>query len=358
MQRICHSLATHGYEVILIGRQKTNSIPLQSVSFQQRRLQCWFEKGKFFYIEYNIRLFFLLLHIPFDILSSVDLDTLLPCVLVGKIRSKPCVFDAHEYFTEVPELLHRPRTKRIWTLLSNWLIPKVDMAYTVSQSLQQLFSELYNKPFHLVRNIAVTLPSTQTTISTPPVILYQGALNEGRGIEALLNAVQEIPDVLLWLAGEGDLSTALRQQTAKLQLNDRVKFWGYIPPDELKQLTLQASIGINILENKGLSYYYSLANKTFDYIHAGLPAIHSNFPEYQLLNEQFEIGVLVDDLSTYTLKTAILKLINDKAYYTDLQENCKQAAKVFNWETEEERLIELYKTVDGSRTFKSSDATE
>jgi len=83
MQRICHSLATHGFEVILIGRQKATSIALKEATYQQRRLTCWFEKGKLFYLEYNIRLFFLLLKIPTDIISSVDVDTLLPCVVVS-----------------------------------------------------------------------------------------------------------------------------------------------------------------------------------------------------------------------------------------------------------------------------------
>jgi len=91
-----------------------------------------------------------------------------------------------------------------------------------------------------------------------------------------------------------------------------------------------------------LSYYYSLANKTFDYIHAGIPAIHSNFPEYQLLNKQFEIGVLVDDLSPITLKSAILKLVADHDYYVQLQRNCAEAAKIFTWEIEGKRLIDLY----------------
>jgi len=280
-----------------------------------------------------------------DIISSVDLDTLLPAVLVSKIKSKACVFDAHEYFTEVPEVVNRPLTKKVWNLVANSLIPRVDIAYTVSQSLQSLFSQLYNRPFHLIRNISVSTPVKAAPTITQPILLYQGALNDGRGLEELFHAIKDIANIRLWIAGEGDLSIQLRQLCKELDIAEKVHFWGYLQPVELKELTTKATIGINILENKGLSYYYSLANKTFDYIHAGIPAIHSNFPEYQLLNEQYEIGVLVDDLHPVTLKKAILKLVDDNDYYRKLQRNCIIAAQQLNWEKEAERLVELYKNL-------------
>ena len=302
MQRICHSLASNGFSVLLIGRVKSSSIPLLSTNYQQKRINCWFEKGKLFYLEYNLRLFLLLMTLPVDIMSSVDLDTILPVVLASKIRSKACVFDAHEYFTEVPEVVNRPFTKKIWSSIANNFIPRVDLAYTVSESLQSLFSGLYKRPFHLIRNISVSTPIKGSTTISQPILLYQGALNAGRGIEELFYAIQDLPSIQLWIAGEGDLSESLRQLSKELEIDEKVHFWGYLQPNELRALTAKATIGINILENKGLSYYYSLANKTFDYIHAGIPAIHSNFPEYQLLNEQYEIGVLVDDLSPATLK--------------------------------------------------------
>ena len=343
MQRICYSLASNGFSVLLVGRVKSSSIPLLSTIYQQKRINCWFEKGKLFYLEYNLRLFLFLMTVPVDIISSVDLDTILPTVLASKLRSKACVFDAHEYFTEVPEVVNRPLTKKIWSSLAYSLIPRVDLAYTVSQSLQALFSQLYNRPFHLIRNISVSIPEKVPSIPIQPILLYQGALNAGRGIEELLIAIKDIANIQLWIAGEGDLSDQLRQVCKELAITEKVHFWGYLQPKELRALTAKATIGINILENKGLSYYYSLANKTFDYIHAGIPAIHSNFPEYQLLNAQYEIGVLVDDLSPRTLKKAILQLIEDRDYYEKLQQNCVIAAQSLNWEKEEQRLIALYK---------------
>ncbi len=350
MIRICSTLANNGFEVLLVGRNKPNSIPLAAQNFQQYRFNLWFTKGKLFYLAYNIRLFFFLLFQRFDSIGSIDLDTLLPCFLVSKIKRKPIVFDAHEYFTEVPEVVNRPFTKSVWTFLGNWLIPKVDAAYTVSASLQGLFTKKYGIEFDLIRNISskkdtATLPKNAFPIPPKPVLLYQGVLNEGRGLENLIHAMQSIDNAELWLAGEGDLSNSLRQLATDLNVANRVIFLGYLLPDELKKVTAQATIGLNLLDNKGLSYYYSLANKTFDYIHAELPAIHVAFPEYCIINERLPISVLVPNLETATLVDAIQQLLTDDLLYQQLQDNCVAAQSVYHWEKEALQLIHVYQSI-------------
>lgn len=346
MIRICNSLAINGYQVKLIGRTKKNAIPLVQQSFQQHRFNLFFSKGKFFYLEYNFRLFWYLLFNRMDIIGSIDLDTLLPCFLIAKIKRKPLVFDAHEYFTEVPEVINRPVTKKIWETLGNWIIPQLKYAYTVSASLQDLFTKKYGISFGLIRNIA-RLDTLQTTdsIKEKKVILYQGVLNEGRGLEAMIEAMRQIENAEFWLAGEGDLSEKLRQQVADSDLQNRVSFLGYLTPKKLKEITQQVTIGINLIENRGLSYYYSLANKTFDYMQASVPAIHCNFPEYQRINAELEIGLLVDDLRPETLVSAVNQLLNDSIFYKRIVENCEKGKTIFTWEQEALKLIDFYDNI-------------
>lgn len=356
MIRICTSLANNGFEVLLVGRRRANSIPLTTKIFQQHRFNLWFEHGKLFYLTYNIRLFFFLLTNRFDVIGSVDLDSLLPCFLASRLKGKPCVFDAHEYFTEVPEVVNRPMTKWVWGTLGNWIIPQLKYAYTVSASLQALFTKKYGVNFQLVRNITKKEGSVnfnKPTFTNAPILLYQGVLNEGRGLAAMIKTMPLLPKGELWLAGEGDLSNELRQLAVDLKVTNRVKFLGYLQPDELKLVTLRATIGLNLLANKGLSYYYSLANKTFDYMYAGIPAIHMNFPEYTCINKELEIGVLVEDLAPKTLLKAIQKLTTNEAYYSQLVNNCQLGLEVFNWEIEEKRLVEIYKKAIQERKLKN-----
>ena len=353
MIRICSSLAKAGYEVELVGRVLPQSKAIIPQAFQQKRLKCWFNKGKFFYLEYNIRLFFYLLFQQQDLIYSVDLDTILPGFWVAKWKGKPQVYDAHEYFTEVPEVVHRPRVKRIWEWVAQHTIPRIQYCYTVCESLANLFEQQYGTPFEVIRNVnyksnwkSKSISSNDLSFSSDRIFLYQGALNEGRGLEAMIMAMQYVEGVQFYLAGEGDLSQELRALAQELGLGEKVKFLGYVLPKDLPALSQTAYAGINLLENKGRSYYYSLANKTFDYIQADLPAIHIGFPEYQKVNAMYEVAILVPDLQIETLVESIQKLLNDKAFYNRLQANCRLAAEVFHWEHEEQKLLAFFKKIE------------
>ena len=116
---------------------------------------------------------------------------------------------------------------------------------------------------------------------------------------------------------------------------------GMIAPNELPNITAQADIGLNLLKNKGLNYYYSLANKTFDYIQAGIPAIHMDFPEYKIINDQYNIGALISDLDEKSIISAISE-IKKSEKYEELSQNCRLAANELNWENEEQKLISFY----------------
>lgn len=152
MHKICTSLTEAGFEVKLVGRKLKSSKPLETKAFFQHRIYVFFTKGKLFYLEYNVRLFFYLLFAKAEIFGAVDLDTIVPCVLVGKLRKKKITYDAHEYFTEVPEVVDRPVIKKIWTWVEKVFVPQVDVCYTVSSSLAELYFSRYKKIFHVIRN--------------------------------------------------------------------------------------------------------------------------------------------------------------------------------------------------------------
>lgn len=368
MIRIGESLATEGYEVLLVGRQLINSQPSNNQWIKHERFKLFFNKGKFFYLEYNLRLFFWLLFQRFDIVCGIDLDTILPCYLVSILRGgKPCVYDAHELFTEVPEVVRRPMVRRIWLGIEGFVVPKLKYCYTVSQSVADEFDRRYNVKFEVIRNLpnraTVTRaprppkgefahhPSTITNYLLPithyplPIILYQGNLNEGRGLETAVEAMQYIENAELWIAGDGDLGSILRGMVKELKLEDKVRFLGYVQPKDLADITQQAAIGLHISEDKGLSYQYSLANKFLDYIQAGVPQICTQFIEYQRLNDEFNVAILIEKTDMALLLNALNLLLNDTELYRTLQQNCIKAAVVLNWEMEETKVIEFYRRI-------------
>ena len=346
MIRICTTLSEAGYEVILVGRKREESVPLVDRPFQQKRLSCRFQKGKLFYIEYNIRLFFYLLFKRFDIVNAVDLDSLLPAYLISNWKGKPCVYDAHEYFTETPEVVRRPLIKKLWERLADFVIPKLTHCYTVGPALAKIMGERYGVKFGVIRNLPFPQEEmAQPSESQPLTLLYQGALNEGRGLFEVIQAMEELKYVHLWIAGEGDLSEFLREEVDLRWLKDQIKFLGYLQPEELKEVTLKAHVGLNLLENKGQSYYYSLANKAFDYVQATLPSIHMNFPEYAALNEQYNVFELIDDLEIQTIIDAVESLLSDRENYSRLRTNCMIARSELNWDKEKDALLAIYENV-------------
>ncbi len=356
MQRICDTLARNGYTVTLVGRALPHSKPLLQKIYAQHRLHCHFQKGVLFYAEYNLRLGHYLLRASCDAICSVDLDSLPAGCMAALLRRKKRLFDAHEFFTEVPEVTGRPLVKWIWSALARCCLFFYRHAYTVGPALAQIFSTKYGIPFGVVRNMAVftgetnLAPAPTAAPDSKKILLYQGALNEARGIEQLLEALPLLDDRFeLWLAGEGDLSARLRQMAGTLGLGNRVRFLGMVSPDDLRALTRSAWLGLNVLENKGLSYYYSLANKFFDYVQAGVPALTMDFPEYRALNREYEVAVLLEQLSADAVVRAVKNLAENPSRHQQLRAAALEARKVWNWEQESRALLVCWAAVFQNR---------
>lgn len=357
MQRICTALADDGWDVMLVGRRLPDSKPLDNQRFRQKRLPCFFRKGFLFYAEWNLRLFLFLCFQNFDVLGTVDLDTMPGGCLAALLRGKRRVFDAHEHFTEVPEVTNRPLVKGFWRLVGRVFGRFYRRAYTVGPGLAEILGKEFGQSFAVVRNVPVRRTFQPVRASdepkSPSYMIYQGALNEGRGIEQAIEAmgllaVLETQNTTLktpelWLAGEGDLSEKLRELAAASPAAGRIRFLGFVKPADLKVLTDGAWLGLNLLENKGLSYYYSLANKFFDYTQAEVPGLTMAFPEYEALCAEHRVALLLDELSAEKIARAVQLLLDEPDEYARLQAACRAAREIWNWENEREILLKIWR---------------
>ena len=156
IKKICETLYALNFDIVLIGRKLSNSLPLNR-KYRTIRMKLLFKKGVLFYAEYNIRLFFQLLFLKKDILLSNDLDTLLPNYLISKMFFKKLVYDSHELFTEVPELIERRGVQKVWLSIEKFIFPKLKNVYTVNNSIASYYSNKYTVSVGIVRNISVKL---------------------------------------------------------------------------------------------------------------------------------------------------------------------------------------------------------
>lgn len=338
MHRICTTMAAMNHKVILTGRLKPDSLPLMDMPFQQKRIYCFFNQGVLFYAAYNIRIFWLLMVSPVDLIYSVDTDTLLACTLAAKLRRKKLLFDSHEYFVEVPELEKSPIKRAIWQKIEQWCVPFTDLCYTVNESLSNLFTKQFKKTFISIYNVPFRSLEAKTGRSEEKILLYQGVLNQGRGLEDIITAMPRIEGVKLIIAGTGDIEHKLRTMAESSPAKDRIVFIGWQSPKALRHLAAQATLGLNLLHRGSLSYYYSLANKFFDYMQAGLPSLNMDFPEYRNMIEKYDNGYLLDTLSPDNLVTCIHEILNDKNTLNQKRINSLKAAKTLHWENEASKI--------------------
>jgi len=345
MIRICTSLANEGYDITLVGRKKRNSLPLENKSFKQKRLNCFFDKGKLFYIEYNLRLFIYLLFTKADGICAIDLDTIIPCLWISSLKRIPRIYDAHELFCEMKEISSRPKIYKLWKWIEKYAVPKFKHGYTVNHVIAAEFKKLYATNYEVVRSIAL-FDETKFAQPKEKFILYQGAVNEGRSFETLIPAMKYINCKLI-ICGDGNFMQQAKALSRFHQLENKVIFKGMLSPDTLQEVTSQSYIGITLFEKAAKSNHYSLANRFFDYIHSGTPQICVDYPLYQELNKKYDIAVLIDDLNPDSIALVVNRLLENESVWKSLHENCKTAAKELCWQNEQKTLIAFYKKIFG-----------
>ena len=355
VHKVCTFLLAQGYDVLLIGRKRKTSIPLPARAYKTKRIRLLFETGAKFYAFFNLRLFFYLLFKRADVLVSNDLDTLLANHLAKKFKSKTrLVYDSHEYFTEVPELINRPKVQRIWLRIERLIFPKLKDVYTVNQSIADIYSAKYNKEVKVVRNISPLWSGkeikSKKELGIPEnksIIILQGAgINIDRGAEEAVEAMNNV-DAILLIVGDGDVVPQLKEFVSEQNdlLKSRIRFIGKQPYDVMMNYTFHADIGLTLDKPLSLNYKLSLPNKVFDYMHTTTAVVATNIKEVAYVVMTHQIGKVLDELSVETLSKTLTSLINDPNRLEKYHANCKVAAQTENWEIETQVLAKIYPKV-------------
>ncbi len=355
VHKVCLFLVKLGYDVTLVGRLQNKSLPLDQRKYKTRRLKLFIEKGALFYAFYNIRLLFFLLFNKSNLLLSNDLDTLLPNFLVSKLMGIPMIYDSHEYFCGVPELINRPRTRSIWKGIERFIFPKLKHVYTVNDSIAKLYQEEYHVNVHVVRNIPYLQGQegkknlTRKELGLPEnvqLIIYQGAgINIDRGLEEAVLAMEFVMYAKLLIVGSGDVIDSIKATAQRPDLRDKIIFIPKLPFESLKQYTMQASIGLTLDKDTSINYRYSLPNKLFDYIHAGIPILASPLVEVKRIVENYGIGELIENHQPKHIADKLNAMLADKEKLNLWKENSLLASQELNWQVEEITLAKIYNNV-------------
>jgi len=344
VDKTCEVLLDMDFDVLLVGRKLKKSPPIVR-NYSTKRFRLLFNKGILFYAEFNIRLFLFLLFTKKYMLISNDLDTLLPNYLIGILQRKKLIFDSHELFSEIPELVTKPRVKKVWLYLEKTIIPRLQNIITVSDSIKNHYHYLYGISATVVRNIPKREEINQKKIKLntegKKVILYQGSVNIGRGLELMIDTMPLLDEYLFLVIGDGDILKQLEKKVTNLSLESKVKFLGKKTPKQLKNLTPNATIGMSLEEDLGLNYRYSLPNKIFDYIHGNVPVIVADLPEMRAIIERHPVGKILSERTPKSLAKSIISMTNN-----NYKKELKAAKEDLNWSKEKEKLTSIFSKLE------------
>ena len=319
VNKSCLALQKAGYEVLLVGRKQRKSPPMDERPYASHRMKLLFEKGPLFYAEYNIRLFLFLLFHRANLLLSNDLDTILPNYFISRLKGIKMIFDSHEYFTETPELVNRPKVQKVWKRIEGFVValpPKGDKQ-------------------------ALGLP-----IDKHLLVLQGSGINIQRGAEELVQAMALLDDCFLMIIGGGDVLPILKQMVEDKSITDRVRFFPRMPYQQMMSYTQLAELGFCLDKDTNLNYRFSLPNKLFDFIQAGVPIVASHLPEIEKIIRRYDVGLFIEDHKPATIAATIREALLSEARRGQWQRNLALAAQDLCWENEEKKLLEIYRRYD------------
>ncbi len=354
VNKSCLTLQKMGYEVLLVGRKLRKSPPMDERTYRTKRMKLLFEKGPLFYAEFNTRLFFFLLFHKAHLLLSNDLDTALPNYFISKLKGIKMIYDSHEYFTETPELVHRPRVQRVWKCIEGFVVPKLKEMITVCDSIAELFEEKYGVKCHVVRNIppraALPPKGDKQALDLPMdkhlLVLQGSGINIQRGAEELVESMQYLDDCYLMVIGGGDVLPVLKQMVADLRIEERVRFLPRMPYQQMMAYTQLAELGFVLDKDTNLNYRFCLPNKLFDFIQAGVPIVASHLVEIEKIIKKYDIGLFIPDHDPKSIAETIKEGLGDASKRMLWKQGLTQAAAELCWENEQKTLIEIYKNYE------------
>jgi glycosyltransferase involved in cell wall biosynthesis len=348
VHRTAVTLRETGIKPVLIGRALPGSEKVTDRPYAVKRLRLLFRSGFLFYACFNARLFCFLIFRKIRLLAANDLDTLPACYLVSRIKRVALVFDSHEFFTEVPELIDRRFVRSVWIWIEGKLLPRLRYSYTVSEPISQAYGEKYGTSMAVIRNLPIRYRREARRpdlldCNPQQVIIYQGTLNLGRGLELMIRAMQYLEKFHFRVIGSGPLQEELVSLCKELGLDDRVEFMGRIPFSELRPHTRQASLGISLEEDMGLNYHHALPNRLFDYIQAQVPVLVSDLPGMRSVVQEYGVGEVLESREPGALAKQVQRMMSDHEQRMRWRKSLRQAASELCWENEAEKLKDVYR---------------
>lgn len=288
----------------------------------------------------------------YDIYHSNDLNTLPQGFICSKLRFKRkyLVYDSHEVQTS-----RTGYDSGVYAKMEAFFINKIDSMIVENHTRAKYNEDLYgfypnvvyNYPFQPKKRHQETI-DLHERLGLPEnekILLYQGGIQTGRGLEKLVQAAPLFKEGTLVFIGDGRIKPELERMVEEMKLEDKVKFIPKVPLQDLPKYTKNAYLGFQVLNNVCFNHYSASSNKLFEYIMSDVPVVACDFPEIKKVVEGEHVGLCVDSHNYEEIASAVNQLLRDPVLCATMSNNCKTAKFKYNWENEQLQFLKVYQAI-------------
>jgi glycosyltransferase involved in cell wall biosynthesis len=292
-----------------------------------------------------------------DLLHAHDANALLPVGVAARRTRVPFVYDAHELWLHRPRRGHAPLyhelSRAYYAVLQRWLVPRAAAVLTVSEPIVRHLARSYGRAdVALVPNYPVLAarpaPAPLRGLvgdqlpATAPIVLHLGGIMASRGLEQVVAALLWVPEAHLVLLGGGDASV-VAEAARRSGVVDRVHVVPPVPPSEVEAYAAAADVGVVTTQPIGLNNRYSMPNKLFQYMAAGIPVLASDFPQIRAVVEGSQAGMVTDTERPERIGACLRELLDDPSRARAMGAAGRRAVEDrFNWATSAAVLLDTY----------------
>ncbi|MCH1575255.1 MAG: glycosyltransferase [Flavobacteriales bacterium] len=353
VRKTCATLMDAGWEPVLIGRRMSRGAPLSiDRPYVSRRMWLGFHKGPMFYAALQWKMYRALKALDREggvtAVWANDLDTLWPALKAARKFGWRLAYDSHEWFTEAEGLQGKPGRRAVWRWWERRCFRGIDRMLTVNSAIAEAYKTGYGVSVDVVPNVpemsALAEPLSREFLGWPegePVLLMQGAfMDRDRGALDAVRALALLERGHLALIGAGPEHEAAPALAEKLGVRDRLHIHERMPFEQLRRCTPAADVGLSLDRSTVGNFKFSLPNKLFDYLHAGIPVVCSDLPVAGRLVREEEIGeVAAAAVQTDAIAVAVADAVKRVLEQKPERDHLLQVAQRYHWGAHTDKLL-------------------
>lgn len=273
--------------------------------------------------------------------------SVLPLAMVFKVLNRShIVYDTHELETETHNM--KGLRKTLAKVVEKSLIRYVDSVFCVSDEISRWYQRKYNIKLPVtILNSTPVVDSDKSDIlrqklnipSEAKIILYLGAIENGRGIELMIESFENFNDdkYVLVFVGFGSQINLIKKSK---QYCKRIFYLDAVERGSIHLYASSADLGICLNPPTCLSHNYCMPNKLFEYLMASLPVIVSQCESLENFVFKNDVGIVLRSLDPNSVCESIRNYFEKKT--VAYKDNARNVALEYSWESQAELLKNEY----------------